>query len=69
VDIISPHMEKQQRRSSINIVNGKSIKLGCSYKVIFKQWDSDSALYLIVSHGKHSNQAGVCVHDGQGLAV
>jgi hypothetical protein len=66
VDIISPHMEKQQRRSSI--VHGQSIKLGCSYKVIFKQWDSDSALYLIVSHGKHTNQAGVSVHEGQGLA-
>jgi hypothetical protein len=53
VDIISPQMEKQQRSSFI--VHGQSIKLGCSFRVIFDRWKCDSALYLIVSHGKHTN--------------
>jgi hypothetical protein len=65
-DIISPQTEKQQRRSSI--ARGQSIKMGCNSKVIFKQWDCASALYLIVSHGKRTKQAGVCVHEGLGLA-
>jgi hypothetical protein len=67
-DIISPQTEKLKQQRLSYIARGQSIKTGCSFKVIFKQWDCASALYLIVSHGKRTKQAGVCVHEGLGLA-
>jgi hypothetical protein len=64
-DTSSTGLDNQHRRS--RIAHGQSTKVGCLFKVIFKQWQDDPTLYLIVVHKAHTNDAEVDVHGKQGL--
>jgi hypothetical protein len=54
-----------QRRSGI--FNGNSIKKGCLFKFMLKQYKgNEDSLAILVYHGEHTNESGALVHEGEG---